>query len=360
MSVRPLTLIMAFLAANLAATASAQYQYDSIVEGYGDGGSYCSDCGYGNGRRGGGGCEPLRHNWLHGLQGDGLWSFRGGALFMRRNAPSDATLLYAFDGIDITPSVDADVIDTNFETGWEASIHRKLHCDYSAEVRYFQIQDMYDRIDTRPDVGYGIITNRGTFFGLVGGGPVTAAVQYNSSIRSAEANLRGHIGRVQTIAGVRYIDLDEDLFMPITNGVSFNNFFYGAENDLYGFQLGLEVAVLPQHYLWQIDCYAKAGVYYNDFTIRNGNTSNLVASSANRLDDHTTSAVAEIGISTSYQLTYNLSITTGAQFLWLNNVVEPSDQILANGDPDLDGLTGFDDSGTPFFLGIYAGLEFVH
>lgn len=384
MSVKHIALMLAFLAASFANTASAQYaqpspyaqaQYAQAqhtefasggygVEAYADGG--CNSCGGGDC-----GCGPHLHHWLSGFQGEGNLMIRGGALFLQREPARRTGLIYQTDDaatINDPAAISTHDLDINFQTGWEIEGRYNLGCGYGIEGRYFEVGGLNDQVNTNGTaVGYGVMPNDNNLFGIINGGVASTSlgsVAYDGEIRSAEANVRADFGRVQTLLGFRYVELKEDLAFSYTSTVSadFNNIFYRTENDLYGAQIGLEINALPEHYAFQIDCIGKVGVYYNDFKSQNSNVTNLgaVANGDNSLVGDTISAVGELNFLASYEMTRCLSVQCGAQLLWLNNVLEPSDQIAINPAPDNAGLVNYDASGTPFFIGIFTGLKYVH
>ena len=347
MSVKRFAFSLAMIAASLATSVEAQY-------------SDCSDCGH---------LDRPQATWFPGLQGEGDWTVRGGALFLRRNQPAQKTIVYTVDsGLLVSSAMTTEDIEVDFKTGWEASVECNLANFYSAEFRYFHVNDMGDTHDEPPATGYGIITTAGVFFGVIDAGlasNIVSTVTFNSTLRSVEANLKRDLGFVKVIGGVRYFQFDEDLGLNFSNpgAGDFNNFRYNTTNDMIGLQVGLEASAMPEYNPLQVDFFVKAGVYYNDFEIRSGATTNLVGGSnaMSGLDGHTTSAAVELGIHGSYEITSCLSILGGVQLLWLNNVVEPTDQIAINGDPDgAFSLTNYDASGTPLFTGLFAGFQFIH
>jgi len=345
MSAKHITYVLTIFAVSLVATATAHAQYD----GYG-----CASCGGGYGGGHGG--------WLGLGNDEPLVKLRGGALFLHRDRPEAKDLVARQDAFGVFPFLDASDIGFNLETGWEAAAQVEMNCCTAFEVRYFQVDEMTSGVNFAPADGYGMIVDGGTATGILGGAfPVSGTLLYDSNLRSAEANLKGHIGQVSLLAGFRHVAVDELLSLNLADtSTASNNLFYSTNNELYGFQVGIEGSLLPADYAWQLEGVAKVGVYDNRISSRNGNVSNFTTDSNNRLNDNNTSSVAELGMAASYDLTYNLAIRVGLQLLWVNNIALASDQPIVNGVPNVDPIDTIDTSGTIFYTGIFAGFEFTH
>lgn len=282
-----------------------------------------------------------------------LWTAHAGVIFLQRNRSDEHVLV--IDGI-LAPVVDATDFDFEFETGWELAIERHLSPCCSLEARYFEVDDWSESVALPADSGYGFNVSTGNY-GLFGG-TVSGGVQYTSDLSSFEANLRRSLCCVDLVAGFRYLDLDEDIRLDASNASGFNRVFYDTDNELYGFQLGLDGTIECTSAL-RLDGSIKFGVYHNEMELTNGNTSDLFTENLNRLEDEGTSYVIELGSTASYAVSCQLNVQFGVQLLWVEDVAVATDQITVNPTPDA-GLTTLNAHGSPFYSGFFIGAQYVH
>ncbi|REJ70423.1 MAG: hypothetical protein DWQ31_00840 [Planctomycetota bacterium] len=306
--------------------------------------------------------------WFGAGPSESIWKFRGGAIALQRDRPDPVEIIASTDIIDpigpvvnVLPSVDASLFDFDFEIGWEASAQAALDDGFFIEVRYFEVEELTDRITLGPRDGHGIIVADDNVFGLPLSlvGPVTGTFDFQTEIRSVEANFRSGDDWLQLLIGFRHFAVEEDILFAVTDGTNSNSVFYGTDNDLYGVQVGAEIIIDIDDWPIRVDLVAKGGVYYNDITTTNGNVSTFSPNSSNLLEASQASSSIELGALVNYPITPKLFVRGGAHILWLNNVAVATDQPSANGLPDTDGLTVVDSTGTPFYTSIFAGLELI-
>ncbi len=288
---------------------------------------------------------------------DSHWQIRAGALTLQRDR-SDAQTLVIIPGTG--PYVDASDFLLDFKTGWELAIEKELNCLYAAEVRYFQVDDILDRIDLPIATAY-VLNTGGGFIGI-GGTDVNGSIQYESNLWDLEANIKRHLRGFDLIGGFRYLSLREKLTLDLQRTlptVSSTTMRYATSNDLYGFQLGLERTFAPQCSKWQLDFRAIAGVYYNDAELRTRNALlNAVAVEGGVSDDQV-AFVGEIDFTASYAINCNWSIIAAAELLWLDGVALATDQPAVN-DLTNQPMTTVAMNGSPFYTGLFFGLEYIH
>jgi hypothetical protein len=177
----------------------------------------------------------------------------------------------------------------------------------------------------------------------------------------AEANLRHRLldscdFRLDLLVGFRYLELKEGLHIQedvlfTRNDTTFTLFNVGnhflvndrfdTRNQFYGGQIGAEAVYLAGR--WSVDVTGKLALGANHQTIDiNGNQvltttqgamttfpGGLLALPSN-IGHHTRdrfAVVPEIGIKLGYQLTEWCRATVGYNFLFMNNVVRPGDQV---------------------------------
>ncbi len=343
-------------AVHLTTAQQAAAQYD---DGYGE---ECADC------------EGCYHDfghapWLFGGSAECPLTIRAGALYLKKDCQSARDLIGRRDSPvpgTTQPVIDAEDIDVDFEIGWEASVELQLYDHCSAEVRYFEVLDeMTEGFDLQNAYGWGFATSQGTdFYGLFSNltQTVGGSFAYETSLRSAEAHWKRKGDWFDLLCGFRYLQLDEFMQLNLANSNSgtTNLVFYDVQNELYGVQIGLDAALFDPQDIFQLDCFGRAGLYYDNITVRNGNTSNLFADSNNQIFDDDISAVCEVGVAGMINWPNGWSLRVGAQWLWINEVALVTDQSYVNGFPNAAGLTAVDTSGTASYVAIFGGLQYVH
>jgi Putative beta barrel porin-7 (BBP7) len=222
-------------------------------------------------------------------------------------------------------------------------------------------------------------SNQFPTFGFVGVGPVgenvfqaassaipsTGSILVTNSIRlwGAEANgvlclLRGDTFRLEALIGFRYLDLEEDFDLALstttTSHASIGPFpptgqifdHFGTRNQFYGGQLGLRGGFSAGR--WSFEGSAKVALGDNHQSVNiNGdlidsgrgfwffrdNSGNFPGgifaqtSNSGRRTREQFAVIPEFQAKIGYDLTSHVRLTAGYDFLYLNNVVRPGNQI---------------------------------
>jgi hypothetical protein len=183
---------------------------------------------------------------------------------------------------------------------------------------------------------------------------------YQSRLHSAEFNLRfnSSFGRLTWLAGFRWIGLDEQLDMRA--GPLYGRypayFIFRTNNNLFGGQVGADVAVLDRG-PFHVGCTLKAGLYGNaarnafDYDDSNG-TSTLLSS--DRQDQ--VAFAGDINVTGVYQCTKHLALQGGYQLLWIQDVAIAGDQLAAVNSDAGNGITS---NGRVFYHGALASINFT-
>lgn len=178
--------------------------------------------------------------------------------------------------------------------------------------------------------------------------PGTANVQYDSSMRSFEANLRYRYGggaRWWTLlTGVRYINVEESLSGRFSStGLAANdNATIDVDNHLYGFQIGLDETLFGDS-CYSIDCYGRLGLYGNDSstTSRRQSAAPGAPLFSGGGSDGQSSFVGELGVKGTYRLNDAWNLYGHYQVLFIEDVTLASEQIgtqhTAHGDVTFHG-----------------------
>jgi hypothetical protein len=204
--------------------------------------------------------------------------------------------------------------------------------------------------------------------------------------------------RVDFLAGFRFVELQEGLhieedlvtlpgnmtFPPGANVVVMDRF--DTRNDFYGGQVGFDTELRRGR--WSLDLKTKValGMVHEVVDIRGSETVNGVAqsppggllalsSNIGHYSQNRFAVVPEVGLTLGYQVTDNVRVFAGYNFLFISNVVRPGEQVNTNINPKLippgnfpvgtmNTLVrqpAFEFRETSFFAhGITAGVEFKY
>ena len=292
---------------------------DSVAGGYG--GESCCDC------------------WCP------LWTVRGEALFWGRTGGAGAPLVAApvivnsndFDlGVAVGPRV-------------TAIRHGAMGTCWDVEGSYFGIEDWSDTI-LLADIDTYLTTPATNIVGAVPG-----TLIYDSSLKSAEVNLRrAYSPWITWLVGFRWIEVDENLNADFGGAASHN---VAVNNTLFGGQLGLDATLWDNGANLSMNGVGKAGIFGNDAdqlttTAGIGGALPLIAASSGQA-----SFVGEIGLNARYRWTDRLTVIGGYNVLWITGVALAPDQLATTN--IATGVATVSANGTLFYHGANAGLEYV-
>jgi hypothetical protein len=205
----------------------------------------------------------------------------------------------------------------------------------------------------------------------------TVAVNLSSRLQGAELNgicnvCCGCRGRVDLLAGFRYLELDEGLgitenlavnpSVPITGGTGFVvHDQFSTTNRFYGGQVGARAELWSGNLFVNVRGMIALGATDEVIdvagstviappgrapTVGNGGLLAQPTNSGHFTGSHF-AVVPEVGVNVGYQLTEHLRAFVGYSFLYCSNVVRPGDQIDRGVNPTQLPLT----TATPLFTG---------
>lgn len=275
------------------------------------------------------------------------WFATIGTVVLDRESPTPGTIVAANPGG--ARFFGAELFDFDPEAGIEVGLARRFDNGCILEGRYFGI----DHIATA-----GIVTP-GNFIGagFTGPGGTTIAGRYITMLDSTELNIRRqHSDRITLLGGFRMIELRDQARFVLNNGVARGHYDY--DNKLYGGQLGSNLDLSPRGTRWLANVETKAGVYNN--LVKGGiyeyQGFNFIGTFNG--DEANTAFVGEINLNTGYRLTDHMTLRTGYQLLWIENVALASDAAVRSLlNPSLLRIVS-DDQGL-FYHGATAGIDFV-
>lgn len=325
------------LTSSHAATANTAAEYGSAEYGC----CNAASCGSAAGCGGGGGCAC----------GNSQWSGSANALFLFRNDPAASVLAFNTN----TPAERLDASDFNFgvHTGYELALNRRVGSRGSVELRYFGLDHWRATFDGQTTPNQLLQFNSAVPVFATSGTGVTA--DYGSKLHNAEFNLGRYYGDcVRLLTGFRYLELDELATTSLQNAQVPFSYVDSTRNRLYGTQVGAQGWLICRDRIsW--DVVGKAGIYGNQAahtaTVSTGTATVNADGGGSR-----TAFVGELGTNGAYCLTNQLSLHGGYRLLWVDGVALVSDQLASSN--FLTG-SGFNGSGSVFYHGATAGLEFA-
>lgn len=259
------------------------------------------------------------NSWLNDGHGVGSLTFRVGLLFMKRESPSQVPLVIDDNGIVLRGSD----FDFDYEVGAEASvIWDRGNFWAPVEFRYMWINDWSDsrsasglvnpRVNTQPPLG---VSN-----------PMNYA-DYKSELQTFELQFRRELCNSTLLLGLRYVSLDEDLDMLFGGA---DQFWIATENDLFGFQVGLEKVLYDNCCNFRIEGFMKAGIYGNDANVSASLLSSVSEHHASQQGgmDHV-SFLGELGLIAEYDLSCCWTLRAGYQAMWIDGVLTAAKQTPA-------------------------------
>jgi len=199
--------------------------------------------------------------YADGFCGCSSWRFTADGLALQREHMDDLPLVV--DPASGAILLDADDLSLNYRGGLRLAAARDVGYRSDLEFEFFFV-DQLSASTTVAAPGAQLLMYGATF----GTDPIS--VGYSTDLYSFEANWRRAWGTgcVKTLIGFRMMELGEN--MRVIDGVSPPQLFVGdIDNHLYGFQLGIEAAILRRG-RWEIEGGLKCGIYGNsaDFDAR--------------------------------------------------------------------------------------------
>lgn len=259
-----------------------------------------------------------------------------------------------------------------FAGGTRLGLVRHGDHDCDIEVSYFQI-DGWDSVgDVAPNYlgpfapppNWLTFLSPGGFVQLTDHPDQHMVWTYRTQLHNAELNLRRDMSpRVTVLAGLRWVNLWEDLqgTLPPQRLVPFWD--ARTNNNLYGVQVGGEWKVLNCNRV-SINGLIKAGLFDN----MADETATVSIYRVLHSESDSTSRAAflgQVGLRCEVQLTDRLTLIAGYEALWLEGVALAPAQIsrtMSHSVPVTDVYVtslGIDSSTGAFFHGATAGLEYA-
>jgi hypothetical protein len=172
-----------------------------------------------------------------------------------------------------------------------------------------------------------------------------------AAIQSAEWNLRWKEGPgpLTWLAGFRWVEWNQWMSLDSSGDVASQ-----TGNDLYGGQIGADLALWNGGGPLRVHGVGKAGVFYNHAFQRTWTA--LPGAGLNGVfgERDLTSFFGEVGVNASYWITENWAWRVGYSFFWLSGVAVPANQL---GVADVGTVRSINGNGSVLLHGVTTGLE---
>lgn len=277
------------------------------------------------------------------------WYATIGTIALDREDPTPGTIVANNPGNNLR-FFGAENFDFDFEAGVEVGLARRFDNGCILEGRYFGIDHTAASTIVTPGAFIGT--------GFTGPGGTTIAGRYLTMLDSTEINIRRqHTDRLTLLGGFRMIELRDQARFMLNANVARGHYDY--DNRLYGGQLGSNLDLSPRNNSRLLaNVETKAGVYNNlvEGGIYEFQGFNFIGTFNG--DEANTAFVGEINLNTGYRLTDHVTLRTGYQLLWIENVALASDAAVRSLlNPSLL-RTVSDDQGL-FYHGATGGVDVV-
>jgi len=280
-------------------------------------------------------CSNFLSGWTVGADYVHMWRERTGTNF---------PLL--LDGTQ--PVFSASDFDSDSSPGIDARIAYHNGCGRGVEFRYLWLDGFETSRDaTATQIALTLATNPQSVL------LSPATVSASSEFQSMELLGRQCIRRFDLSYGFRYVDLDET-FAASAPGQSFQ---FAAENDLYGFQIGLEGPLWDNGCNFRVVGDAKVGVYVNDADVSSSFAATAAPITGNDSRDDA-AFLGEFGLHAEYDVSCRLSVRAGYRFLVLDGVALAADQVPNTGSFARPPVPVAVDSSTLLLHGLFVGAEY--
>lgn len=268
---------------------------------------------------------------------------RFGMLYMTRESPDNVPMVLDNNGAGPVAFSGSD-FDMDWEPGLEAALilnSPRFWCP--VEFRYMWINPWEDLHAASGLTNPVFATNPN-----IPVGNTMDYAYYTTEFQSFEINFRKTLWGCCTtlLAGFRYVSLDEDLDF----GFGADQFWWSVDNDLFGFQLGIEHILYDNGRNFALEGFIKAGVYANDSKVM----AMVPGNQQPWVDDDHVAFLGEMGLVAVYDFNNVWSVRCGYQALWLDGVLNSANQVSVT--DNLAQTAAFDYT-TTFFHGGLLQLE---
>ena len=278
-----------------------------------------------------------------------LWQGAIDFYYLRRTTTCPVTVLVD-DTTRTFEEFNAQSLDFDHNLGYGVRLYRALGCGTSVGFGYFGLYDQGTATELTGDLAF-VVPGFAT-----GGNPASYNMDYQSQLQSFDINIRQDVcGRFGLLAGLRYINLNEDLLVSSQLGavVTLQHYDIGVNNNLFGAQLGTDVCI-ARWGSFRLDALVRGGFYLNNAS---QTTSSALIGPAVTASKDSFAVAGDAGLYVTYCFTPNLSLRAGYQVLGLHGVALAPEQLQQSN--LATGLAGIDTQGSAFYGGATLGLQYA-
>ncbi|MEK6249740.1 MAG: hypothetical protein N2C12_16270 [Planctomycetales bacterium] len=257
---------------------------------------------------------------------DPLWTVTAEALILRQsNRSQNQTLLVNFGGNPVLNSQD---FDFGSAVGPRLSLtrHDVMGRDCDLELGFFGMDSWADSAFFDAAGGPYFLTAD-----AFGGPPVTDALAaLDSSFYNFEVNLRRQCRPwLNVLVGFRAIEYQQDYLVSGTDIAGGGTYLYsvGANNHLFGFQMGADLLVWRSNCGLELEATTKGAIFASDGDVQGRFTDLIFGDLIDALDGNRLAGLVEIGLAAKYPVNDWLSIQAGYQVMWMDGVALALNQI---------------------------------
>lgn len=180
---------------------------------------------------------------------------------------------------------------------------------------------------------------------------------YSADLHNVELNFfHEKTCNVAVLAGVRYVNVNEDFFLVSFDGLNIGQYGIGADNHLIGGQLGAQ----GQHHQgrWRFDWMLKGGIYANNVESTTSLFDPAVPNVFALNQDNTrASFIGEAGLGLAVEICWGMKIRGGYQVTWIDGAALAVDQVAQAPLVNAAAVPVLNDSSSIVLDGGYLGLE---
>lgn len=246
-----------------------------------------------------------------GVINHGDWYAYLGAIVLTRSRPASGIVVAANPAG--TSFSDASDFSFGSQPGWDVAFGLNLpNGRDGVGFRFFNANDINAKNN---------FVTPGNFIGagFTGPGGTSFTGNYNTDLFSGEVNWQHKFADAFTaLVGFRYLSVNDDMSYKINGNVATGDYVYN--NNLYGAQIGADVALLNPTHPLQINVGGKVGVFANatDGGIFEYQGNNFIGSFVGQ--DTSAAYLAEATVSARFRLTEHLAFLAGYQATWLSGI----------------------------------------
>lgn len=284
------------------------------------------------------------------------WDGSSRWILLQQSRTDSPTLFNAGNG----QVVDRASFGQNLESGIELTLGRQICGDWRFYGTYLRIFQNQSEIALSNLNSITFFTSPSSTTAGLGG--ASGSTSLTSEFENVELNVARPICEsVSFFTGFRYVRFDET-FSTLANDGSPELFNWGADNDLYGGQIGVDALLWKKGSL-SVSGLASFGVFNNSANSSfRAVDSNLSFDNFGNDSGSTVSSIFDFKLDMAYQLRGGWSFTGGYRFLYLSGIALATEQVREtanfNGanEQETMSLTVDDEL---VFNGLSLGLQFV-